>query len=95
MKIFLVVTLVFFLAAFLAHFILSGVFASRTEALRRALAITQTSTPPDQTPIPQLVRNFAVRNGGTVGGPPALTMMQSAEMRLEPDRPFSPFRPVN
>lgn len=92
MKIFLVVTLVFFLAALLAHFILSGAFASRTEALRRALAITQTSAPPDQTPIPQLVRNFAVRNGGTVGGPPALTMMQSAEMRLEPDRPFFPIQ---
>src|SRR5690606_31490147 len=46
------------------------------------------TTPPDLTLVPVIVRDFATRNGGRVGGPAAVEMVQDAEMRLAVDRPF-------
>ncbi len=46
----------------------------------------------DPAPIPDLVRDFAERNGGRAGGPKAVRMIQKAEMRLSPAGAVIPLR---
>lgn len=66
-------------------------FSARIGALRQRLLISQAqATAPDHAPIPPVVQQFATRNGARAGGPPALIMVQSAEMRLRMDQAFFP-----
>jgi hypothetical protein len=50
------------------------------------------SEPVDLDLIPQIMRDFALRNGGTVGGPPVFEAIQQAELRTGPKAPFFPLR---
>lgn len=88
MKIFLILAAFVIIAALIAQFVSSNAFTAKIDTLRQTLLKTQVSVPPDQALIPQLVREFALRNGGQVGGSAALVMTQRAEMRLQPDQPF-------
>jgi hypothetical protein len=67
---------------------LSRLFSAKVDDLRRRLLASQVCAAPDQSLIPQLVRDFAARNGGRLGGASAVRMVQSAEMRLKPDQAF-------
>lgn len=88
MKIFIILAVIIGVAALVGHLALAHGFAARVASLRRTLLDAQVLALPDQTLIPQLVRDFALRNGGSVGGPSALVMVQGAEMRLQPSQPF-------
>jgi len=67
---------------------MSSQFAGKIEARRKLLAAAQTSLPPDQNRIPQIMRSFALRNGATLGGPATVRAHQSAEMRAGESQPF-------
>ncbi|MEO6179173.1 MAG: DUF6544 family protein [Devosia sp.] len=68
--------------------ILSLQFQTKIEALRKIVIATQTSSLPDQNAIPEMMKAFALRNGGTAGGPPTVSMSQSDQMRSGPDATF-------
>jgi hypothetical protein len=88
MKILLIVAAIIVVAALATQLVLSGMFRAKVNELRRQLLASQVSAAPDQSLIPILVREFAARNGGRVGGPTAVNMVQSAEMRLQSDQAF-------
>jgi hypothetical protein len=90
MKMLLIVAGLVVVAVLAMQFVRSGVFREKIDDLRQQLLASQVSAPPDQSLIPILVREFAARNGGRIGGPTAVHMAQSAEMRLQPDQPFFP-----
>lgn len=71
-----------------AQLILSEQFAAKINDLGRRLLLGQASKTPDVSLIPPMMRAFAIRNGGQVGGPSAVTMVQNAEMRLAGDQSF-------
>jgi hypothetical protein len=76
------------LVAIAAQLALSGQFKAEIEAWRQMVVAAQTTTPPDQTAIPEIMRAFALRNGATVGGPATVVSRQRDEMTTGPGRPF-------
>ena len=64
--------------------VLSRRLTAGREALRQVLLASQHSPLSEGAAIPDLVRDFAQRNGGRLGGPKAVRMVQRAEMRLAP-----------
>jgi hypothetical protein len=80
------------LATFIARLQISALFKSRAQKRCLQLAASQVSPTPDQQLIPDLVRSFALRNGGRLRGPKLVCMKQTAEMRLGRDQPFFPIR---
>jgi hypothetical protein len=70
------------------RFFLSSQFVAKIEAWRRMVSAAQTSAPPDQDTIPDIMRAFALRNGATVGGPTVVLAQQTAEMKTGLDQPF-------
>jgi hypothetical protein len=79
--------LVFVGAAILAFFIPRR-FKMDIEALRSGVIVAQTHHTPDQKAIPQIVRDFALRNGATVGGPAIVFTHQLDQMTTGPGKPF-------
>lgn len=88
MKIILVLVVIIVAALVVAHFVLAANFGARVDAARRRLMASQTAVRPDPAAIPPMVRAFAERAGGRADGPAAIVLMQSAEMKLQPDQPF-------
>jgi hypothetical protein len=89
MKIILIAIAVLALGLLAAQLVRSNQFTQKIADLGGRLLATQLgTTSPDRTLVPIIVREFAIRNGGRVGGPSAVTMMQDAEMRLAIDQPF-------
>lgn len=88
MKLFLIAAAVLLVALFLAQLFLSSQFSAKIGDLGDRLVLSQTVSAPDTNLIPPIMREFAVRNGGHVGGPNTVTMTQKAEMRLAVDQPF-------
>lgn len=88
MKTILIAAVLILAALAIAQFMLSSQFSSRIADLGRRLIATQHSIGPDQASIPPVIRDFALRNGGQVGGPIVVSMIQAAEMRLSVDQPF-------
>jgi len=89
MKIILIVLAVLALSLLAAQLVRSNQFSGKIADLGgRLLTIQVGTTSPDLTLVPVVVREFATRNGGNVGGPAAVTMVQDAEMRLAVDQPF-------
>jgi hypothetical protein len=73
-----------------AQQILSTRFKAKIEARRRIVVAEQISVPPRQYAIPEIVRAFAERSGGKLGGPKVVLAHQRAEMRLAPNQKFFP-----
>lgn len=90
MKTLLLGLLVVALVAIAVPLFVSGQFRGKIEGWRKVLSAAQTSMPPDQDTIPQLMRAFALRNGATVGGPATMMAHQSVEMKTSQDQPFIP-----
>jgi hypothetical protein len=88
MKLYLIIAAIAVVAILVTQLVLSGMFGAKVDNLRRRLLVSQVSAAPDQSLIPDMVREFAARNGGRVDGPAAVHMVQSAEMRLRPDQAF-------
>ncbi len=88
MKTALIIVALILAAAVIAQIVVAANFASRIEAVRQRLIALQVSAPPDQSLIPDIVRAFAERAGGRVGGPSLVRVVQKAEMKLQPDHPF-------
>lgn len=76
------------LVAIAAQLTLSSQFKAEIETWRRMVVAAQTTTPPDQSAIPEIMRAFALRNGATVGGPATVVSHQRDEMTTGPGRPF-------
>lgn len=88
MKFVLLGLLVVAIVAVGSAMVMSSQFAGKIAAWRKLLAVAQTTAPPDQNAIPQIMRVFALRNGATLGGPPTVVAHQSAEMKTGKDQPF-------
>jgi hypothetical protein len=88
MKFLLIGLLVVALIAIVLPLILSGRFKAEIEASRKTVIAAQTSAPPDQISIPEIMRAFALRNGGTVGGPASVLAHQTDEMTSGRGQPF-------
>lgn len=88
MKIFLIVAILAAAALVAAQLTVSSQFASRIGELGRRLIASQGNGANEQPRLPPVMRDFAVRNGGRVGGPRVVRMIQNAEMRLQPEQPF-------
>lgn len=76
------------LVAIVVPLVLSNQFVAKIEARRKILIAAQTSAPPDQNSIPEIMRAFALRNGATLGGPTTVLAHQRAEMSTARDQPF-------
>ncbi|MGV8952220.1 MAG: DUF6544 family protein [Cypionkella sp.] len=87
MNVFLTILAVVVLVLPLAQFLLSLQFAAKIKNLSRRLTATQLADS-TSTRVPATMRAFALRNGGRVGGPSTVTMVQAAEMRLAIGQPF-------
>lgn len=90
MKIVLIVVAIIVVVLGATQLVISARFTARIADLRRQVLAIPASTTPDQSLIPALVREFAARNGGRVGGPTAVGMRQLAEMRFDPNGAFLP-----
>jgi hypothetical protein len=88
MKIFLIAAAVLVVGLLLVQLFLSSQFSAKILHLGNRLVSSQVATEPDTGLIPLIMREFALRNGGRVGGPSTVTMVQKAEMRLAVDQPF-------
>lgn len=88
MNLFLIAAVVLPVGLFLAQLILSSQFSAKIRNLGDRLVSSQVVSAPRMDLIPLIMRDFAVRNGGHVGGPDTVTMTQKAEMRLAADQPF-------
>jgi hypothetical protein len=71
----------------LAQFFSSRQFGAKISDLGRRLAATQLD-PSITLRVPDVMRAFALRNGGRIGGPSTVTMIQAAEMRLSISQQF-------
>ncbi|MEO8685264.1 MAG: DUF6544 family protein [Devosia sp.] len=69
-------------------FLFSRQFVAKIEAWRRIVIAAQTSAPPEQNTIPEIMRAFALRNGATVGGPATVLTHQRDEMTTGPGQAF-------
>ena len=78
------------LVAIAVPLVMSNQFVAKIEAWRKILIAAQTSAPPDQDTIPEIMRAFALRNGATLGGPATVLAHQSVEMKTGQDQPFIP-----
>jgi hypothetical protein len=88
MKAILIVVVVIVLVAVAVIVLLAAQFKTRIDGARKVVNAAQLSAPSDQAAIPMIIRTFALRNGGTVGGPLTVLAHQRDEMRLAPDQPF-------
>ena len=89
MKIFIIIAIVLIVALVAAQLVLSSQFTAKIGNLGSRLVASQSTSPAaDMSLIPPIAREFAIRNGGRVGGPLAVTMIQNAEMRLSIDQAF-------
>jgi hypothetical protein len=71
----------------LTQVVLSNQFGSKIDGLSRRLTAGQLNGAASPQP-PANIRAYALRNGGRVGGPSTVAMVQAAEMRLAPGQPF-------
>lgn len=76
------------LVAIAVPLVLSSQFVAKIQAWREIVIAAQTSAPPDQDTIPEIMRAFALRNGATLGGPTTVLAHQRAEMRTSTEQPF-------
>ncbi|WP_332688359.1 DUF6544 family protein [Devosia sp.] len=90
MKIILIVVAIIVAVLVVVQLALAAKFGAQINAARERVMASQTSAAPDQMMIPSIVRAFAARAGGQLGGPAAITIAQSAEMKLAPDQSFIP-----
>lgn len=72
----------------MAQIVLSSQFGLKVSALGNQLVSSQRTAGTGPLPIPPVMRAFAMRNGGQVGGPLVVQMIQDAEMRLKMEQPF-------
>ena len=87
MTILLIVAALILAGLLFAHFFYASRFTAITDALVGQLLASQ-SGPMPVASLPEIVRTFAIRNGGMAGGPLAVKMVQSAEMRMSPAAAF-------
>ncbi|UJW85691.1 DUF6544 family protein [Devosia sp. SL43] len=76
------------LVAIAVLLIMSNQFVAKIEALRKIVVAAQTSPPPEENTIPEIIRTFAVRNGATLGGPATVISQQQDEMTSGPGQPY-------
>ena len=89
MGMFFIIAAVAILVLVAVHLFGTYQFAAKISSLKERLLLSQAqATAPDPSHIPPIVRRFATRNGARAGGPPALLMVQDAEMRLRIDQAF-------
>lgn len=87
MKIFLTVAAIVVVALAFMQLLRSKQFAFKIADLRKRVTATQQNKGPPPL-VPAVMQAFALRNGGKIGGPPTVTMLQAAEMRLADGQPF-------
>jgi hypothetical protein len=87
-KIALVVLVVLVLAAIGYALYAGWTFSRHAEAERLRLTELQQDAPVDQGAIPPIMRDFALRNGGSEGGPEVIELTHQALLRMAPDQPF-------
>lgn len=88
MKIALAVLGVLVVAAVAYAFFADWSFSRHAEEQRARLAAMQADVPIEQGAIPPLMRDFALRNGGRVGGPAVIELSHQAQLRMGADQPF-------
>lgn len=63
-------------------------FSRHAEAERLRLAELQAGAPAASGDLPAMMRDFALRNGGSEGGPAVIELTHQALLRMAPDQPF-------